>query len=178
MVSQLRTILISLILVAFSAVSMLQLQWAFSPNPITSAGHILERWDKAFVRHVHPVWLGENFPQARVSNVSQADQNNYFVWDQEVSGWSGLRVDYSAAPLDAIGQLDLALLNPENQLSNDIVCLADNKRCELRIVWGDAGKGRSGIEFVGVRTGPLEFLLIERSVLASIAPQLLSGLGD
>ncbi len=174
----LRTIALTAILTAFAVVSASQLSWAFSPGPVVSAGQILERWDKAFVRHVHPVWLGENFPMATVSHVSQDNPENFFVWDEEVSGWSRLAIDYSAEPLDGIGRVDLSLVNPENEISNHIVCQQEELRCTLRIIWSDDGKGRSGVEFIGVRVSNLEYLLIERSVLQLIAPAVAAEAGE
>lgn len=174
----LRTIALTAILTTFAVVSASQLSWAFSDKPVVSAGHILERWDKAFVRHVHPVWLGENFPQASVRFVSQANPANFFVWDEEVSGWSDLAVDYSSEPLDGIRRIDLSLLNAANQIANHIVCQREELRCTLRIVWSEEGKGRSGVEFIGVRLRKLEYLLIERSVLEQISPELAAEAGE
>jgi hypothetical protein len=175
---RLRIILLTAVLAALAVVSASQLSWAFSARPVVSAGHILERWDKAFVRHVHPVWLGENFPKARVRFVSQANPSNFFVWDQEVSGWSELSVDYSGEPLDGAKRVDLSGLEPGNQLTNHIVCQQQELRCTLRIIWSDAGKGRSDVEFLGVRVGKLRYLLIEREVLEQIAPELAAEAGD
>lgn len=178
MTLRLRLVLLTAILAVFAVVSVGQLTWAFSDRPVVSAGHILERWDKAFVRHVHPVWLGENFPGASLSFVSQDNPSNYFVWDEEVSGWSGLTVDYSKAPLDGIGQIELASLDPAHRLTNHIVCQQEALRCNLHIVWSDAGRDTSNIEFVGVRVSDLDYLLVERAVLVEIAPQLAAEAGD